>query len=44
VALVLVRLRRHREPGIVGEERHDALDVASLHCDREAADDLACPL
>ena len=41
VALVLVRLGRHREPGVVGEQRHHGFDVAGLHCDREPLHDLA---
>ena len=41
VALVLERLGRHREPGVVGEQRDDAVDVAALHGVGEAPDQLA---
>ena len=40
-ALVLEGLGRHREPGVVGEQRDDALHVAALDRVGEAADQLA---
>ena len=43
-ALVLVRLRRHRQPGVVGQQGYDAVDVAGLERVREAADDVALEL
>jgi hypothetical protein len=42
-ALVFVRLGRHREPGVVGEQRHHALDVAGLRRGCEPPYDLAFP-
>jgi hypothetical protein len=36
-----VREGRHRDPGIVGQERHHAVDVAGLDRSGEAADDVA---
>ena len=40
-SLVGVGKRRHRQPGVLGEERHDAVDVADLDRLGEAADELA---
>src|SRR5690242_4479902 len=41
--LVLVRLGRHREPGVLSEHRYDALSVAALDRGGEAAHELALP-
>jgi hypothetical protein len=43
-ALVLVRLGRHRQPGVVGEQGDDGVDVADLERVREAADDVPLEL
>ena len=40
-ALVLERQGRHREPGVVGEQRDHAVDVAALDRVGEAPDELA---
>jgi len=41
VSLVLERLRRHREQGVVGEQVDDVVDVAALDGVGEARDQLA---
>ena len=40
-ALVLVRLGRHARPGVLGEQGHDAVDVAALEGVGEALDERA---
>ena len=44
VPLVLVRLGRHRQPGVVGQQGDHAVDVARLEGVSEAAHDLALAL
>jgi hypothetical protein len=41
VALVLERLRRHREQGVVGEQGDEVVDVAALDGVGEAPDQVA---
>ena len=43
-ALVLVRLRRHRQPGLVGQQGDDRVGIACLDGVGKAADDLALAL
>lgn len=40
VALVFVGLGRHGQPGVVGQQGDDGVDVARLEGVREAADDV----
>ena len=40
VALVLVRLRRHRQPRVLGQQRDDRFHISALECVCEPRDEL----